>query len=286
MQKCATVWSVDAPFDSHEAAAQLEKAWYPSPGPSDYARIVGLVSSLQGVRERADQIAMLSLAGSHGYGLAHPKSDLDLRGFFIMPSREYLAAKSNPEVEPRPAQLKSSAADLVLDEVGRFVRECMRVSPNIFEILWAPVILDSDAAHMLRENRHLFVSSIVRDSYGGFAGGQKREALKIGDQADEERMVRRSKYIRHMLRVLHQGSQLLSSGEMDYRLDDAVIARMRSLEFISDAELEELFLGLDADFKALASDLPPKPDANAISEILVQIRLDDLRRREPALLKP
>src|SRR4051812_29826389 len=96
---------------NHEhAASELSRAWPHAPVGDELAYVAGLVASLDGIRERADQIELLCLAGSHGYGLAHEASDLDIRGLFVMPTREYLAAKSDPEVEPRPAQLKSEAA--------------------------------------------------------------------------------------------------------------------------------------------------------------------------------
>jgi predicted nucleotidyltransferase len=268
-------------FDAQLAVDELSRVWPTTPGPDEYDYIVDLVRSLDAVRTRADQLGLISLAGSHGYGLNTDGSDLDIRGLFVMPTREYLQLKREPGAQPPPSQLKSAAADLVLEEAGRFMQEASKAKSNVFEIMWAPVLYSNAYGRMVLDNRDAFLSQRIRDSYGGFAESQRRKAVdRVAGTSDEKR---RAKHVRHMLRAMHQGLQLLETGTMDYRLDPELIARIRELESARDEIWLAEFARLDARLQSVKTDLPPKPDETRINDLLFELRMMDLRERNSEL---
>jgi predicted nucleotidyltransferase len=267
----------DRPLHDHDyARAELSRAWPVTPSVAQYEYLTELVCSLPAVWPRRSQLGMLALAGSHGYGLAHSESDIDVRGFFVMPTRELLALKYEVDRDPRPSQLKDAEADVTLDEVGRFLLHAREARPNVFEVLWAPQIHSTATSQLILDNRDAFLSQRIRDSYGGFAGSQKRKAVE--GVAGTSRPAKRAKHVRHMFRLMYQGLQLLQTGTMDYRLPQQEVERIRELEALDDQALEREFALLDRQLANAASNLPPAPDTSRIDELLLQIRLADLGR--------
>jgi predicted nucleotidyltransferase len=259
------------------ARAELGRKWPAGPSAADYPVLRDLVLSLPGVSERADQVALLSIGGSHGYGLATEDSDLDVRGMFMMPTRELIAGRLDPSVEPKPAQMRPAGTDVVIDELGRMAQHAAQARPNMLEVLWAPVVHASPAGRALIEHRELFLSQRVREGYAGFAAAQKRKALdRVAGTSD---MKKRRKFVRHMFRLHLQGLQLLESGTMDYRLNAEQAQRIHELELIDDQMLEREFALLDARMTSCDSPLPEQPDWDAIHELIYELRIADLRAR-------
>lgn len=264
-------------FDADYARAELGRKWNEAPTPGQYPHLRDLVSTLPGVAERADQVALLTIGGSHGYGLATEASDLDIRSMFVMPTRELIEGKLDPDIEPKPAHLRPAGTDVVLDELGRFAQHAAQARPNIMEALWAPVVHASPAAQRLIDNRQLFLSQRVRAGYGGFAAAQKRKALD--GVAGTSYADKRRKFVRHMFRLYQQVLQLLETSTMDYRLTPEQAAYVREMETIDDARLEREFALLDARFASCDSSLPEQPDWDAIHQLVYELRIADLRSR-------
>jgi predicted nucleotidyltransferase len=109
-------------------------------------------------------------AGSHAYGTNTPESDEDFRGIAIAPIDCYLGTLQRFE------QLEQTQpTDRVLYDIQKFCRLALEANPNILEMLYTEspdIILCTCAGKMLRENRHLFLSTKVRFTFLGYAFAQ------------------------------------------------------------------------------------------------------------------
>jgi predicted nucleotidyltransferase len=238
-----------------------------APKQLDYADIKKALERLPILAERPEQVGMISLVGSHGYGLAHKDSDLDFRGFYIPPSTELWGLKKPAE------QIEAKEPDFTLFEVGKFCRLAAAANPNVIEIFWADAVWDTQDGKALRDIRDSFLSQKIRQTYGGYAQAQFKLALSGG--RDHLYLKRRHKAIRHLFRLYEQGYEMLTTGNLTYRLADP--ERIRALSLLDDASLEREYKLLDEKFKQAASDLPLEADTEKINEALIEIRRRHLK---------
>lgn len=221
-------------------------------------------------------IGLFVVGGSHAYGLATPTSDRDYRGFYVSPLEELLyvspqLAEENPVAswQRRPAitEVEKHDPDLALYELGKFVYLAGRANPNVLELLWAPILAESEIGRRLRANRQLFLSQRVRQTYLGYAVSQLRKTQSI----EERRPERRAKFARHLFRLLEQGEQILSQGDLSVRVADP--EKLRAMGEWPIERIEAEFTRLDERIKDLPSDLPLDANWDAINELLVELRL-------------
>lgn len=132
---------------------------------------------------------LLTVGGSCAYGMNTPESDLDIKGIFLSEEKELLGYLGGPSqfdavehIEPlkchfneRVTKLAENGCEGVLYELRKFMSLASVGNPNILEILFCDeedVILNSRWGKLLRENRKLFLSQVVRYSYAGYAVSQ------------------------------------------------------------------------------------------------------------------
>jgi len=139
----------------------------------------------------------LTLHGSHAYGMAHPESDVDLRGIAIPPARYfhgYLKRFEQSE-ESLPHDIgigdttlinkiqgiigrivpADEKTDSVIYDIRKLIFLAVQANANIFDILWADEschIIRKPLADLLLENRDLFLSTKVRWAYSGYSVSQ------------------------------------------------------------------------------------------------------------------
>ncbi|MBC1258888.1 nucleotidyltransferase domain-containing protein, partial [Trichormus variabilis] len=121
---------------------------------------------------------LVGLAGSHGYGLNRPDSDLDFRGVFIAPKRYYLGfdhieQKDAGWDEPGIFPLLDGNKDTVIYELRKILQLLSGANPNVLELLWLneyPVL--RDVGQHLINHRKLFLSKKVKHTYSGYAFAQ------------------------------------------------------------------------------------------------------------------
>lgn len=121
---------------------------------------------------------LIGLAGSHGYGLNRPDSDLDYRGVFIAPKRYYLGfdrieQKENGWDEPGIFPFLDKNKDTVIYELRKILQLLAGANPNVLELLWLrnyPVIT-SVGQHLI-EHKQLFLTKKVKHTYSGYAFAQ------------------------------------------------------------------------------------------------------------------
>jgi uncharacterized protein len=121
---------------------------------------------------------LIGLAGSHGYGLNRPDSDLDFRGVFIAPKRYYLGfdrieQKDAGWDEPGIFPFIDGNQDTVIYELKKILQLLSGANPNVLELLWLnnyPVL--TSVGQYLIKYKKLFLSKKVKHTYSGYAFAQ------------------------------------------------------------------------------------------------------------------
>lgn len=111
-------------------------------------------------------------AGSHLYGLNIPTSDIDTRGIFNLPLREFIKPNS-------VKQINDNTNDEVHYEVRKFLSLAQTGNPNILEIMFAPdefIGFKDPKADIILQHRKQFLTKTCRNSLGGYAVTQIKKA--------------------------------------------------------------------------------------------------------------
>ncbi|WGV27879.1 nucleotidyltransferase domain-containing protein [Halotia branconii] len=121
---------------------------------------------------------LIGLAGSHGYGLNRPDSDLDFRGVFIAPKRYYLGFDRVEQKDAGWDELGifpfiDGNKDTVIYELKKIIQLLSGANPNVLELLWLnnyPVL--TSVGQYLIKHKKLFLSKKVKHTYSGYAFAQ------------------------------------------------------------------------------------------------------------------
>lgn len=147
----------------------------------------------------------------------------------------------------------------------------MRANPTVLEQLF----LDSyevvtPPAQLLIDNRDMFLSKTIFKSYGGYAIAQARRLNARGDSFSSETKHRTAKHARHVLRLIQQGTQLLTTGTMSVKVADR-----DDLFAFGELPVDQIVDRFEREFKifdAIETSLPDQPDVERINSILLEIR--------------
>lgn len=233
------------------------------------------------------ELALLTIAGSYQYGLADPEhSDLDVRGIYVAPTETLLGLGKPAE------QFERSDPDLVIFEVGKAVRLAVNGNANFLEILFSPdYLVCTDDGAALRAVAHACVSKEAISRYIGYAAGQYKQAVHLArtapargaDSASTGRFKGRTrmKHVRHTFRLLHQATEMATTGELTVKVTAALAD---DLDALSVAPLEQVAAVLDERIATLktslsTSALPATADVAQVERCLRDIRLRHLRTR-------
>lgn len=115
-------------------------------------------------------VILLGISGSHGYGTNTEGSDLDVRGVSLRNKTEILLGHGFDQV-------CDSATDTVVYSFNKFVDLLKNCNPNVIEMLGLKpehYIYKTDIGQTLIDNRHMFLSKRAIHSFGGYAHQQMR----------------------------------------------------------------------------------------------------------------
>lgn len=240
------------------------------------------------------QPALSEWAILHGYrgSIAHgtyepatePTSidDKDTVALCVPPREHYIGLKEFGSRGTK--EIKQGEWDIVIYEVRKALRMLIKGNPNLLALLWLPdnlYIECTAAGALLLENRSLFATRQVYHSFAGYASGQlykmEHGAFKgyMGDKrkALVDQYGYDTKNAAHLIRLLRQAAEFLSSGELTVQRPDApellqVKHGAWPLEKVK-AEAERLFRRAEEAYDR--SVLPVVPDVEAVNRLCVQI---------------
>lgn len=218
---------------------------------------------------KPDNIILEGVTGSRAYGLDTEHSDTDIKGIYLMPTREVLSLNFNvnnntkDHVDP----------DWVYHEVQKFIKLAMQCNPTILEMLFLQeYTVLNEWGKLLVNNRNIFLSNTVFHSYGGYALSQAKDLNRRGGTYGSGRANRYEKHTRHCFRLLYQGRELLETGNLTVRVTPEMREELFEIGTKSPKEIITRFSEEFKKFDAINSVLPDKPDVKKINELLLKIR--------------
>ena len=213
-------------------------------------------------------VLLSGVVGSTAYGLAGPGSDVDRLGMFAVPTLSLLGLKT-----PNESHV-TSAPDSTFHEAGKAARLILNGNPTAAELLWLPADLYEVRTTLGDEAigiRTAFLSAKhVRNAYLGYADQQFRKLLSRGpDDAPKKT----AKHARHLMRLVNQGHELLTTGHVTIRLPDPERYLAFGEQVAKDPEAARPFMAeAGARFDAARSVLPEEPDSAAVEDWLLRVR--------------
>ena len=137
-------------------------------------------------------IILLTLGGSHAYGMDQAGSDLDVRGIAFNPKEEVLTATDF-------RQVVNAETDTTIYSFQKMIQLLTANNPNTLEILGClpeHYLHLSEIGKELIENRKMFLSRICIHTFGGYAENQLRrmenKSTRLVDQAKREAHILKS----------------------------------------------------------------------------------------------
>lgn len=224
-------------------------------------------------------IELEGVTGSTAYGLATENSDVDIKGMYLLPTRDILSIGFNPEKTTKD----HVDPDWVYYEVGKFMKLVIAGNPTVTELLWLEDYTKKGLiGKVLIDNRKAFLSTkAVNNAYRGYALSQAKRlnnrTAQGMDGYDSALKNRFAKHTRHCFRLLMQARQLLETGELTVR----VTPEQREYLFAmgetesADAVVKE-FMKQDKEFDNIKSVLPDEPDMKALNSLLYNIRMNSV----------
>lgn len=229
------------------------------------------------------EILLRGVVGSTAYGLNGPHSDRDTLGVFRAPTRQVLGLSGDAAQKKSYVQ-KDPLPDSTLHEVSKFVRLCLDNNPTVMELLWlAGYEVSTPAGERLVALRSAFPhTNGVRNAYGGYAIQQARRLLErhergeVGFSSDVRN--RTAKHGRHVARLLHTGTTLLATGELQVSVAHIrdELFEIGELAVADPVAFTALFEERKARLDSVDSVLAERPDRDAANEFLVSLRLEQL----------
>jgi hypothetical protein len=238
-----------------------------------------------------DDLVLLGYRGSIAHNMYIPNTnpdsidDIDTMGIFLFPPEEYLGLNSGKETEEKFI----GKYDMVFYEFKKFVRLLLKSNPNVLGMLWLQenhYLYKTDVGRLLLDNREIFSSKLVYESFTGYAYSQLKRMTHNATKGymGEKRRVLVEKYgfdcsnASHCIRLLKTGIGFLSSSELNvFRHDAPMLLEIKrgewSLEKIK-KEAERLFVLADEAY--VRSDLPNQPDYEKANELVVGVMRDYL----------
>ena len=137
-------------------------------------------------------IIILTLGGSHAYGMDKEGSDLDVRGIALNPKEEILLGTDFEQVV-------DVETDTTVYSFNKMIQLLTSNNPNTIEILGCKpehYLHLSEIGKELLDNRKMFLSKICIHTFGGYAGSQLRrmenKAARLVGQAQNEAYILKS----------------------------------------------------------------------------------------------
>ncbi len=219
------------------------------------------------------------VVGSTAYGLARPDSDRDRLGIYAASFGDL--ASLRPPLGRRDASQVQKEPDITQHEALKYCQLALDCNPTVLELMWLDEYeVHTDLGNELLDVRRAFLSQrAVRNAYLGYATQQFSRLNVRGDGSFSSDLRKRTaKHARHLLRLLHQGLELYSTGRLTLKLVDpqryhdfgtAVAGGDLELARREMRAAEELF-----DRKRATSPLPEHPDREVVARWLYRVRYE------------
>ena len=215
-----------------------------------------------------DRIIYQCVIGSRAYGLSNENSDVDRRGIYLPRAQDHWSLFGVPE------QLECESTQEAYWEYQKFLILALKANPNALECLYSPLVEKQEpAAGPLLENRHIFLSQLVYQTFSGYVTSQfKKLQTDIRNQGQVK-----WKHAMHLIRLLICGTEILKNHHVvvDVGQHRQMLLEIRRGEIKWD-QLDELRKTFQKEFERAFSStsLPERPDYARANELLIQARME------------
>lgn len=138
-----------------------------------------------------NNIILLTLGGSHAYGLETESSDLDVRGIYLNSKEEILSMKCK---EKPVVNVETDTSVYPLKHMIKLLTDC---NPNVIEIVGTKeehLFIFKPEGKLIRDNAQIFLSRKLAYTFGGYATSQMRR-LKNAIARDEYPQAEKEQHI-------------------------------------------------------------------------------------------
>jgi predicted nucleotidyltransferase len=215
-----------------------------------------------------DRIIYQCVIGSRASGLSHEDSDVDRRGIYLPSAQDHWSLFGVPE------QLECESTQEAYWEYQKFLILALKANPNALECLYSPLVEKQEPAALpLLENRHIFLSQLVYQTFSGYVSSQfKKIQTDIRNQGQVK-----WKHAMHLIRLLICGTEILKNHHVavDVGQHRQMLLEIRRGEIKWD-QLDALRKAFQKEFdRAFSStSLPERPDYARANELLIQARME------------
>lgn len=224
---------------------------------------------------KPDNIILEGVTGSTAYGLATENSDIDIKGVYLLPTKEVLSMGFSNE----HTTVDHTDPDWVYHEIGKFMKLVVNGNPTVTELLYLNEYTHlSPIGQLLIDNRDAFLSTnAVMNAYRGYAFSQAKKLNNRTEQGldgyESSLKNRFAKHTRHCFRLLMQARQLLETGTLQVKVTPEQREYLFAMGEKTPDEVVEEFMRQDAEFDSIVSVLPDKPDKERLNDLLYKIRM-------------
>ena len=213
--------------------------------------------TLQELENDSSHLLLKCISGSQAYGLALPHSDIDIKGVFIQPKKEYYGLTYVD-------QINNETNDIMYYEIKKFVELLLKNNPNILELLSTPddcILHRHPVMDLLK--REMFLSRLCNQTFGQYAYAQIKKARGLNKKLLNPLDRKRKTILDFCYIVKGQGSVPVAEWLMShgYAQEDCGLVRidhMRDMYALfhqsqSERKFSGIFSGDDADEVSLSS---------------------------------
>jgi predicted nucleotidyltransferase len=236
-----------------------------------------------------NNVTYLTMMGSVAYGVSDDASDRDVYGFCFPPKDiafPHLAGeifgfgrqvKRFEQWQEHHVEYDNVSWDFTVYSIIRYFHLVMENNPNMVDSLFTPercVLANTTVGQMVRDNRHMFLSKKAWHTFKGYAFQQKSKLLTKNPEGKRRELIDRygfdTKYAYHLVRLLDEIEQILTTGDLDLTRAREHMKAIRRGEVPLDqilAFFDSKLLDLE---KAYAdSSLPHDPREPEIKQLLI-----------------
>jgi hypothetical protein len=213
-----------------------------------------------------DHVIYRCIIGSRAYGLEEESSDVDRRGFYLPPADLHWSLPGVPE------QLENDETQECYWEIRKFLLLALKANPNVLECLYSPLVeYATPLAQELLDQRHLFLSRMVYQTYNGYVLSQFKKLE--GDIRNHGSI--KWKHAMHLIRLLISGITALEEDTIPVSVGEhrERLLAIRRGEVLWE-EINEWRLALHRQFSDAfeRTSLPERPDYEAADRFLIRAR--------------
>ena len=222
---------------------------------------------------RTSHILLEGVVGSVAYGLNTANSDVDYTGIYAEPTSALLGL--HPPMRER-ATWKRDDPDVTFHEIGKAMSLMLSCNPTASEVLWLDhhVRKNPLGEELISLRAHFLSRKRVRDAFFGYATSQFHRLVDRGRfQGSLE--TRREKHARHTMRLLWQGYELYTTGNLPIRVPDPQPFFDFGESIADDPAADAartLITQYELKFDGATSPLPEQPNERPLEDFLQRVR--------------